>query len=274
MITRKHTFALVAFALVIAVSSSSALASTLSYSYSYARQSLSNINFSGGSFTEFDTLNSAVINNGIPSGADAQLGTTDALQALVGTVPGENSFTAYGQQTPDYARGDALVSATTADNVAETYLTTPLADSGSSGTWVLAQEFTLGSSGTVSLAVDYMNEIDIDVVLGDAEAEFSFEATIIDNSTGNVVMSWATAQLNLSGAVLGTGSFSTGLLSGQNLSIFNNFQLAAGEYTLTLEGDEVVFASVVPEPTSMMMAGMGLVALAGLGANRIRNRRN
>src|SRR3954447_8825659 len=121
-------------------------------SYAYSVQQTSNYTISGatvGTATPFTSSSAA--QNASPSGSESQVGAGDSLQSYAGPGagrPAENTFTAKGMTTPDYFRGDALVtlapSALTTNNVAEGFLGGGGIGSGS-GSWSLSLPLTVAS---------------------------------------------------------------------------------------------------------------------------------
>lgn len=140
--------------------------------YAYSVEQTSGYTFTGatvGTISPLSASSSAQV--GSPSGNDAHTGGLDVLQSYVGPAagnPGENVFTPKGMTTPDYSRGDALITVTpgfTTNNVAESFLTGPGSSNGS-GSWAVSAPITLTSSGTVTLGFSFTNRLTLNISAG------------------------------------------------------------------------------------------------------------
>lgn len=245
--------------------------------YAYAVQQTSGYTFTGGTLgpiTPLSSTSSAQVGN--PSGADAHTGGFDALQSYVGPVPrpAENLFTPVGQINPDYARGDALVTAApdafTTNNVAEAYMVGP-GNSAGSGSWAVSAAVTIATAGTVTLGFNYTNLLTVvntgSPVPGTVIADYGYTFTI-RNSAGTVVFQSSPTAVNNSVSLSTIGNIST---PGSGSVSITSGTLGIGTYTATISGSEHTFInSAVPEPSTLISAAFGL-ALAGGAA--LRNRR-
>jgi len=245
--------------------------------YAYSTQQLSAFTFTGGTVGALSpgTTNTSV-QIGSPSGSDAHIDATDALEAYVGPgpKPAENFFGQAGQVNPDYARGDSLIaglvpgSSPTLSNVAEAFLHTQGGQSSAIGSWSLSAPFTVSSSGTVTLSFAFTNLLNlVNTSPGSSLASYAFDFTIRDASNALVFDSAPTAvnagaSLNAPGSVTTPGSGTIAITSGI---------LAAGTYTGTITGTERVFLTAVPEPSPLAMGG--LAAAVGVAFGWFRRKR-
>ena len=132
--------------------------------------------------------------------ADAHVGQFDAAQSYVGPAagkPAENTFTPKGQTTPDYVRGDVLVSPGPApafgtNNVAEGFLNGP-GNAAGSGSWTITAPVTITSAGALTLSFSYTNLINLvnapvpSAPSGVVSGDFSYTFTI---ATSTVRAPW------------------------------------------------------------------------------------
>lgn len=182
------TFALAGFV-------NQALAGTaVAGTYGYSVQQTSNYSLSGGAFGPFTLFSSsAAFQNGSPSGSESQGSSADALQSYVGPGagrPAENTFTAKGMTTPDYARGDALLTAPSLStaSVAEAFMAGAGNDNGT-GAWSISAPLTLSATGTVTVSFSFTNQLSLinnTSPAGAVAADFSYDFDI-HNSSGTVV---------------------------------------------------------------------------------------
>ena len=174
-------------------------------------------------------------------------------------MPAENTFTPKGQTTPDYSRGDALVtlapSAFTTNNVAELDLDA-LGNATGAGSWAVSAPLTLAGAGSVSLSFGFTNQLTV-INAGPlpaiVQASYSYTFNLQDSS-GALVFSSAPAALNHAISLIAPGSVS---LPGSGTVTITSGTLAAGSYTMTLSGTENVFANVTPEPAGLLLFGTG-----------------
>lgn len=248
--------------------------------YGYSVQLTSNYTFTGSGLTVGPIFplssSSAAQNTGAtPPGADAHAGTLDVLQSYVGPgggKPPENSFGPKGLTTPDYSRGDALITAAPAafstNNVAELYLASPFGTAAGAGSWSVSASLTLSATGTITLGFDYTNLLTVinSTPGGSVQADYSYVWTIRDSS-GAVVFSASPTAVNQSVSLTAPGSIST---PGAGTVSIVSIALAPGTYTGTISGTENVFATAVPEPTTLTLLAMGGAGLFGFRYRRTR----
>jgi len=243
--------------------------------YAYAVQQTSNYTFTGGTIGTLNPLSStSSAQVGSPSGSEAHTGIFDALQSYVGPVagrPAENTFTPLGQVNPDYARGDALITAAptpfTTNNVAESYMVTAGGNSAAAGSWAVSAPITVTTAGVVTLGFNYTNQLTLihtGVPGGVVAADFGYTFTIRD-STGAVVFTSSPNAINADASLLAAGSIST---PGSGTMSISSGVLAVGTYTASIAGSEHTFISSVPEPSSCVLLGLGGLGLLGLARRR------
>lgn len=239
-----------------------------------------------------DTGTAAVVVD-TPGGSEAHLGNTDALQSYVGPGPrppenfnfGQNSpylSRAVGMVNPDYARGDVLIAAGNvftgaigAESVAESFLQTPISgasgmdDGFGDGEWSFSFTFDLDQDSTLTFDVTFNNIIDLLHMAGlgslaQASTDFAIE---IQNSAGMEVFTWDPDELNLTNSLTTPGSYTESHPVGSRVS--TSTMLAAGlGYVLTISGGTTVNTTLVPEPSSIAMLGLGGLGLLGYGWRR------
>jgi len=234
--------------------------------YAYAVQQTTGYTFAGGTvgtLTPLSSTSSAQV--GSISGSEAHVGGLDALQSYVGSArPGENTFTALGQVNPDYARGDALVTAPPGNfgtnNVAEAYLIGP-GNSAGSGSWAVSAPVTVATPSALTLAFNYTNQLIVNntgvPVPGTVAADFSYTFTLQDANGVVIFTSSPTAingnaSLTVPGSINRPGSGSIAILTGL---------LSVGTYTATISGSEHTFINSVPEPSSVLLSAVGIGVL-------------
>lgn len=246
-------------------------------SYAYSNQTLSNFTFAGPTpgALSFGGQNGATINGSGPAMSNS---TNDVPQAYagVGAPPPQNTFTPTNVGSGNYARGDSLVTPTpsfTTAAVGETYLSTIPFQSSGIGNWNVSAPITLTSAGTVTLSFNYVNNLFAQVTQpgGTASSSLSFSFTITPTNAPNSapVFTASPTQVNRGVSVLTIGQQN---FQDSGTVTITSASLAAGTYTATITGSARVFATVVPEPSSIAMAGAGLIGLAGLGLRRMRAR--
>jgi len=256
---------IVAFVSVVAMASSVQAAL-----YGYAQQNTGSYTISGsvGTITA-NSLNSAA-QTANPSGSDAHAGLFDALEAYVGPgggKPPENQFTPKGLTTPDYSRGDALVTSgpLTTNNVAELYLTTG-GNASATGQWGVAIPVTLSESQPIQVGFSYANDLALThdgAFPGTVQASYTYNISIQNSGGVTVFTSSPTAvnrtlSLSAPDTLNQPGSGTVSVLSGV---------LSGGNYTINITGTETVFANAVPEPA------IGCALLGIVGGVILRRRR-
>ena len=229
--------------------------------YAYSYQQTGNYSITGATAGTINANSqSSAAQTAIPSGSDAHSGLFDVLQSYVGPgagKPPENQFTAKGQTTPDYSRGDAFVTSSGfgTNNVAELFLTNP-GDAAASGGWSVSIPLTVLQSGAVSVGFDYANNLTVNhsgSPAGTVQGNFSYTLGIRDAS-GASVFTASPSVLNRNASLTSAGSI---VDAGSGSVLLTSPTLPAGAYTLTLSGTENVLANLVPEPVSSL-AGLGL----------------
>ena len=231
----------------------------------YSLQQTSGYTLTGGTLGLFSpNTSSSAAQTATPSGFEAHSGLADTLQSYAGPAvgrPAENTFAKKGQTTPDYSRGDSLINlvAPASNDVAELYLTSTGNSSGS-GAWSISAPLTLTAPGSVTFGFNFNNELQvINDGGGTAQAKFSYNLSIQD-SGGNTLFDTSPTNLNRSVSLASPGnvdSITTGAIT------VTSGSLAAGTYVVTVSGNESVFGNltVVPEPTTLSLIGLGCVGL-------------
>ncbi len=214
----------------------------------------------------------------------------DALHSFLGAVnPGENQG-AIGQ-LGDYERGDAqitsvdvVVAGGSAWSIAESYTLLDTLGTGF-GANTLTGMIAIDGSETIGFNFDatpYLEvEVSPDAVTPPsfATAELSFSITLVDQSTGGVVYSWApdgvdgnsssgndneadTAEANLNNGIVVHSGAHDDQNHARTLFSYSDFvNLDEGNYNLTIAMTTRVAQTTVPEPAILLLLGIGLMGL-------------
>jgi hypothetical protein len=226
--------------------------------YGYAEQTITSLAFTGATVgTVGMGSQSSASQIGVPGGSESHTASLDALQSFVGPSgrPAENTYTPLGQVHPDYIRGDSqIVAPATLNSVAEGFKTFP-GNSAGAGSVSLSAPITVTAAGTVTLSFNFANMVSVfqNSPGGSVAANVTFEFDIQNSSGTNVFRSTPDAvnvsfSLTTIGNAGATGSGSVTITSGV---------LAAGTYQGTITEGSNVFISAVPEPSSVVLMGIG-----------------
>ena len=175
--------------------------------------------------------------------------------------------------TPGFTGGgpDANVSL---DSAAEGLGNLPPGAIGSAtSTWTASGSFAMSQADAVQLS---FNLIDRLVAFADlagqvADASLGFSLDIKDANNQSVFTTAPSYSRNLSSPVVAQGTRNDnklGITNEINGITFVSPTLAAGEYTFSITGTTTINVSVVPEPSSYVMMGLGVVAMGGLRFRR------
>ena len=165
--------------------------------------------------------------------------------------------------TPGYGPGNVAI-----DSAAEALLTTGGLGSSSSG-WTLNGSFTLTSADQVRLSFEFINRL---VALSNltgqvASAVTSFQVFITEQAFPfNTVFQPLAKNYQLSFPLSGSSTLNINGIGNQ--TTYTSSVLAAGNYGFTITGSTNVNVTVVPEPSSYVMLGLGLVTISGLRFRR------
>jgi len=281
-------------AAVLAMTVGAATCARADMTYAFAQQQATfTVNGAGitGSFSSSSTSAEATVNGSGSSNSDP----VDALQAYLGAAPPapQNDFSRYssfvatsppGPQAGSFTRGDALLTSpanlfttgANTSNVAESFLnsTSGSGPETGAGSWSLNGSFT-AAAGTNSVGVDFSWNNDILAsVTGGGTASGSFKVTIAvkDQHSHEVEATLADLNAARSAPPNSTESITSGVGS---LSLGLGGLTAGDTMSISITGTELSSVSAlapVPEPATIVMAGVGGVLALAVSALRRRSR--
>jgi hypothetical protein len=272
MISGRHKIAVVAaIALSAVLTGSGEKARAQVYGFSTIQTSSYTFTGATASLSTTSSSDSAIVNG---SGVVITTGLPDVPEAFQGPEgkPLENTFSAKGQTSPDYARGDALIAtplASLATNaVAEAYLTS-VGGASSAASMSVNVLFTVGTAGAVTIGFSYLDALDLnnmDASGGVVVASDSYNI-VIKNNDHITVFTSSPKTLNHNPS---QDSMGETLLQQAGTTSITTGVLPAGTYTATITTGSTVdlrqgVASTVPEPGSLaMLGGIALTGAAGI----------
>jgi len=254
-------------------------------SYAYATQTLNTFAFSStpagatiGALTTQASTSAINVQGATPSGIAGDTAERDPLSAYVGNapIPAQNTFTPVGAINPDYSRGDALITpAFTISTVGEGYLTPPGRETGA-GSFSVSAPTTLATAGTVTLTFNYTNDLNAFLTGGPGltSASNSFNFTI--TTVGGTVILFSSSPTAVNNSVSLTTPGSNDIAPGAGSISITSGVLPAGTYTASIAGTSKVELnqSIIPEPSSVILLGSGLVLGLGTAVRRARKARS
>lgn len=171
--------------------------------------------------------------------------------------------------TPGFAGGNVSI-----DSAAEGLGNLPPGSIGTStSNWTISGSFTLTSADIVSLSFNLIDRLvafsDVSAQVADATLGFSLD--IKDNLSQSVFSNQPSYNRQLAYPIIGQGTRNdntAGISSTINGISFATPSIAAGTYTFSIAGTTTVNVTVVPEPSSYVMMGLGLVTAGGLRFRR------
>jgi PEP-CTERM motif len=171
--------------------------------------------------------------------------------------------------TPGYASGNVSV-----DSAAEGLGNLPPGSVGSAtSNWTISGSFTLSVADTVSLSFNLIDRlVAFSNVSGQvADASLGFSLDIKDNISQSVFSNQPSYNRQLAYPLVGQGTRNdnkTTATSTMNTISFVSPMIDAGTYTFSIQGSTTINVTVVPEPSSYVMMGLGLVTVGGLRFRR------
>lgn len=253
-------------------------------SYGFAQETISHLTITPsisevGSVTSNSTA--AATFNGSGSATSDPL---NAPQVYIGGSPAapENDFSRYAPGNPpvspvgNFTRGDSEIVALIGANngasvVSESFLNGngPLAETASSNVAV-SLLFTTSTAGALNIGYSFLNDAFVFTNGGTATAHFGFDITIKDLA-GHVVFDSATSATNVTVASPPNG---LEILGSGTENVTTTSLAAATQYSITFSitsGTSVTQPAVVPEPSSIILLGLGGGTVLLMG-RRIRSR--
>jgi len=167
------------------------------------------------------------------------------------------------------------------DSMAEGELTGSAQTGSATSNWTVSGSFVLGAPDAVQLMfnlidrlVAFNNAQPGEIANADSNLTFSFD---VKDNQGNSVFAGAPSYAHLASISFPPAAPTTGLTENDNTAApVNTIQgvsfvtgvLAPGAYTFSINGKTNVDVSLVPEPASYVMMGLGVVAMGGLRLRR------
>lgn len=242
------------------------------------------VNFPTVPGTPWGAANSTV--NNVPALADLPAVGTFTRSDVLTRIPPANNFgidpnwlfqAGFTGNPPVVPAADANMSL---DSAAEGLITGAGIGSANSN-WTISGGFTLTSQDTVTLMFNYISRlISFDNAgageQGVADANLDFSIDIKDAATGQSVFggsppSYATLLSHTYPPISGSSTRNentSGITSTLGAVNFVSPLLGAGVYSFSITGNTKVNVSLVPEPSSFIMMGLGIVAVGGLRVRR------
>ena len=203
------------------------------------------------------------ITNNVPTDADLSK-PNFSRSDVVTRVPPSNPLSPAYLFTPGYASGNVTI-----DSAAEALIQNSNAIGNATSSWTINGSFALTSADQVRLSFDFINRL---VALSNltgqvATAVSSFQVYITEQAFPfNTVFQPLAKNYQLSFPLSGSSTLN---INGSGSPVtYTSDSLAAGNYGFTITGTTTVNVTVVPEPSSYVMLGLGLVTISGLRFRR------